>query len=483
MDSDALLLARIQFGFTISFHIIFPAITIGLASYLAVLEGLWLRTRATVYRDLYHFWTKIFAVNFGMGVVSGLVMAYQFGTNWSFFSDFAGSITGPLLAYEVLTAFFLEAGFLGVMLFGWSRVGPGLHFFHGDGGAGHAGVGNLDPGVQQLDADASRLRDRQRPGRAHGLAGGDLQSVLPYRLAHMGIAAFLATALMVGASGAWHLLRGDRSPAVKKMFTMAMGMLLLVAPLQAVVGDFHGLNTLKHQPAKVAAMEGHWENEPGAGVPLTLFGLPDMEKEETRHALNIPRLGSLILTHSWDGQFPGLKSYPAADRPNVPVVFWSFRIMVGLGLLMIALAIWALWTRWRGRLYESRALQRFALWMGPSGLIAMLAGWYVTEVGRQPWVVYGVMRTADAATPHGLGELTLTLALFVVVYLLVFGAGVSYMLRLIRMGPTPAPATPHCPADPANRASRRAPVRRLHRRRPAAANLAFRSLRWASTSH
>ena len=179
MDSDALLLARIQFGFTISFHIIFPAITIGLASYLAVLEGLWLRTRATVYRDLYHFWTKIFAVNFGMGVVSGLVMAYQFGTNWSFFSDFAGSITGPLLAYEVLTAFFLEAGFLGVMLFGWSRVGPGLHFFHGDGGAGHAGVGHLDPGVQQLDADAGRLRDRQRPGRAHGLAGGDLQSVLP----------------------------------------------------------------------------------------------------------------------------------------------------------------------------------------------------------------------------------------------------------------------------------------------------------------
>ena len=344
MDSDALLLARIQFGFTISFHIIFPAITIGLASYLAVLEGLWLRTRATVYRDLYHFWTKIFAVNFGMGVVSGLVMAYQFGTNWSFFSDFAGSITGPLLAYEVLTAFFLEAGFLGVMLFGWSRVGPGLHFFHGDGGAGHAGVGHLDPGVQQLDADAGRLRDRQRPGRAHGLAGGDLQSVLPYRLAHMGIAAFLATALMVGASGAWHLLRGDRSPAVKKMFAMAMGMLLLVAPLQAVVGDVHGLNTLKHQPAKVAAMEGHWENEPGAGVPLTLFGLPDMDKEETRYALNIPRLGSLILTHSWDGQFPGLKSYPAADRPNVPVVFWSFRVMVGLGLLMIALAIWALWT-------------------------------------------------------------------------------------------------------------------------------------------
>ena len=280
MDSDALLLARIQFGFTISFHIIFPAITIGLASYLAVLEGLWLRTRATVYRDLYHFWTKIFAVNFGMGVVSGLVMAYQFGTNWSFFSDFAGSITGPLLAYEVLTAFFLEAGFLGVMLFGWSRVGPGLHF-----STVMVALGTLVSATWILASNSWM----QTPAGYEIVNGQvvptDWLAVIfnpsfPYRLAHMGIAAFLATALMVGASGAWHLLRGDRSPAVKKMFTMAMGMLLLVAPLQAVVGDFHGLNTLKHQPAKVAAMEGHWENEPGAGVPLTLFGLPDMERRK-----------------------------------------------------------------------------------------------------------------------------------------------------------------------------------------------------------
>lgn len=444
MDSDALLLARIQFGFTISFHIIFPAITIGLASYLAVLEGCWLRTRNTVYRDLYHFWTKIFAVNFGMGVVSGLVMAYQFGTNWSFFSDFAGSVTGPLLAYEVLTAFFLEAGFLGVMLFGWSRVGPGLHFFS----TIMVALGTLVSATWILASNSWM----QTPAGYEILDGRvvptDWLAVIfnpsfPYRLAHMGIAAFLATALMVGASGAWHLLRGDRSPAVKKMFAMAMAMLAISAPLQAVVGDFHGLNTLKHQPAKIAAIEGHWENEPGAGVPLTLFGIPDMEREETRYALNVPRLGSLILTHSWDGQFPGLKSYPPEDRPNATVVFWSFRVMAGLGMLMILLAGWALWARWRGRLYRSRALQRFALWMGPSGLVAILAGWYVTEIGRQPWIVYGVMRTADAATRHGLGELTLTLALFVVVYLFVFGAGVSYMLRLIRMGPTPAPG--HAP--------------------------------------
>jgi len=463
MSSDALLLARIQFGFTISFHIIFPAITIGLASYLAVLEACWLRTRETVYRDLYHFWLRIFAVNFGMGVVSGLVMAYQFGTNWSYFSDFAGSVTGPLLAYEVLTAFFLEAGFLGVMLFGWSRVGPGLHFFS----TVMVALGTLISATWILASNSWM----QTPAGYEIIDGRvvptDWLAVIlnpsfPYRLAHMGIAAFLATALMVGASGAWHLLRGDRSPAVRKMFAMAMGMLVLVAPLQALVGDMHGLNTLQHQPAKIAAIEGHWQNEPGAGVPLTLFGIPDMEQETTRYALSVPRLGSLILTHSWDGQFPGLKSYPAQDRPNSTIVFWTFRIMVGLGLLMIALGLWAAWARWRRRLYDLRGLHRFALWMGPAGLVAILAGWYTTEIGRQPWIVYGVMRTADAATRHGVPELSVTLGIFVITYFLVFGAGALYILRLISVGPTPAPGhaplsggpgEPRSPARPLSAAS------------------------------
>lgn len=437
MESDALLLARIQFGFTISFHIIFPALTIGLASYLAVLEACWLRTRDVVYRDLYHFWTKVFALNFGMGVVSGLVMAYQFGTNWSFFSDFAGSVTGPLLTYEVLTAFFLEAGFLGVMLFGWTRVGPGLHFFS----TVMVAVGTLVSATWILASNSWM----QTPAGYEVIEGRvvpvDWLAVIfnpsfPYRLAHMGIAAFLATALVVGASAAWHLLRGNDNARVRKMFAMAMGMLLLVAPIQAIVGDRHGLNTLEHQPAKLAAIEGHWENEPGQGVPITIFGLPDMAREETRFALNIPRLGSLLLTHSWDGEVRGLKSFPPEDRPNSTVVFWTFRVMVGLGTLMILLGAWAAWARWRKCLYTSRRLQRFALWMGPSGLVAILAGWYTTEIGRQPWVVYGLMRTADAATPHGKLELSLTLALFVAVYLLVFGAGVMYMIRLIGQGPS-----------------------------------------------
>ncbi|SHG88301.1 cytochrome ubiquinol oxidase subunit I [Pollutimonas bauzanensis] len=459
MDVNALLLARIQFGFTISFHIIFPAITIGLASYLAVLEGCWLKTRNPVYRDLYHFWIKIFAVNFGMGVVSGLVMAYQFGTNWSYFSDFAGGVTGPLLAYEVLTAFFLEAGFLGVMLFGWTRVGPGLHFF----ATIMVALGTLVSATWILASNSWM----QTPAGYEIIAGRvvpvDWLAVIfnpsfPYRLAHMGVAAFLATALIVAAAAGWQLLRGNDNPAIRKMLSMAMWMILIVAPLQAVIGDFHGLNTLKHQPAKIAAIEGHWENRPaGEGVPLTLFGWPDMQEEKNHFAVEIPRLGSLILTHSWDGQFAGLKEFAKADRPNSTVVFWTFRVMVGLALLMIALALWAAWARWRERLYDSRGLLRFALYMGPSGLAAILAGWFTTEIGRQPWIVYNVMRTADAVTPHGALEVGVTLALFVIVYFVLFGAGIIYILRLMRKGPVPhegdappqgGPGERHTPSRP-----------------------------------
>ncbi|WP_101675151.1 cytochrome ubiquinol oxidase subunit I [Alloalcanivorax mobilis] len=448
-DTLALDLARIQFGFTISFHIIFPAITIGLASYLAVLEGLWLYSKNTVYRDLYHFWSKIFAVNFGMGVVSGLVMAYQFGTNWSFFSEFAGSVTGPLLAYEVLTAFFLEAGFLGVMLFGWNKVGPGLHFFS----TVTVAIGTLISTFWILASNSWMQTPQGYEIVNNQVIPVDWLAVIfnpsfPYRLLHMSVAAFLATALFVGASAAWHLLRGRDNPALRTMFSMAMWMMVVVAPVQAVIGDFHGLNTLEHQPAKLAAIEGHWGapddvagQTSAEGLPLILFGWPDMQRETTRFALEVPRLGSLILTHSWDGTIPGLKSFAKDERPNATIVFWSFRIMVGLGLLMILLGALSLWHRWRGRLYQSSWFLRFALAMGPAGLIAILAGWYTTEIGRQPWVVYGVMRTEDAVSPHGSGTLALSLALFVVIYLFVFGAGFAYMMRLVRKGPRPQEGT------------------------------------------
>ena len=435
-DPTALDLARVQFGFTISFHIVFPALTIGLASYLAVLEGAGLHTGRRVYHDLYQFWLKIFAVAFGMGVVSGLVMAYQFGTNWSNFSRFAGGVTGPLLAYEVLTAFFLEAGFLGVMLFGLNRVGPGLHFM----ATVMVAIGTLVSATWIL-ASNSWMHTPQ----GHEIIDGRVVPVdwlrvifnpsFPYRLAHMVTAAFLATALVVGASAAWHLLRGRDDEAVRKMFSMALWMVLATAPIQAVIGDLHGLNTLKHQPAKLAAIEGHWENQPGEPLPLILFGIPDMAAEETRYAVQLPRLGSLILTHSWDGQIPGLKEFPREDRPNSTIVFWTFRVMVGLGMLMIALGLAGLWLRRGDRVFVSRPFLRCALAMGPAGLVAILAGWFTTEIGRQPWVIYGVMRTADAVSAHSASQVGLTLAAFVVVYLAVFGAGTAYMLRLIREGP------------------------------------------------
>lgn len=462
---DAFHLARIQFAFTVSFHIIFPAITIGLASFLAVLEGMWLKTRNQSYRDLYHFWSKVFAVNFGMGVVSGLVMAYQFGTNWSGFSQFAGSITGPLLTYEVLTAFFLEAGFLGVMLFGWNRVGPGLHFF----ATCMVALGTIISTFWIL-ASNSWMQTPQGYIIQNGVVVPQdwlkivFNPSFPYRLFHMSVAAFLASAFFVGASGAWHLLRGNDNPAIRKMFSMALWMALIVAPIQAVIGDAHGLNTLEHQPAKIAAIEGHWENPPGEATPLILFGMPDMDEERTKYALEVPYLGSLILTHSLEKQVPALKSFPKEDRPNSLVIFWSFRVMVAMGLLMITLGVVSLWLRYKQRLYHSRPFLWFALLMGPSGLIAILAGWFTTEIGRQPWVVYGVQRTIDAVSAHGDFHMSVSLLAFILVYSSVFGVGYVYMMRLIKKGPETGegddvahggPGQHHTPARPLSAAQER----------------------------
>ena len=435
-DWDAFMLARIQFAFTVSFHIIFPSITIGLASYLAVLEGCYLKTRNPVYKQLYLFWSKIFAVNFGMGVVSGLVMAFQFGTNWSGFSEFAGSITGPLLTYEVITAFFLEAGFLGVMLFGWNKVGPRLHFF----ATCMVALGTFMSTFWIL-ASNSWMQTPQGYIIENGVVvPTDWLAVIfnpsfPYRLAHMAIAAFITSALLVVATGAWHALKGKRDAAVNKMLSMGLGLLLVLVPLQVLVGDMHGLNTLKYQPAKIAAVEGHFKNEGNEPTPLILFGIPDMEAEETKYKVEIPALGSLILTHSLDKQVPALTEFAKEDRPNSTIVFWSFRIMAGLGMLMLLLALWGNWLR-RGQRWGNKPLfLRFAVLMGPSGLVAVLAGWFTTEVGRQPWVVYGVQRTADAVSGHGVLPMTISLAVFIVIYCSVFGVGTYYLLHMLKKGP------------------------------------------------
>ncbi|MCC7047277.1 MAG: cytochrome ubiquinol oxidase subunit I [Alphaproteobacteria bacterium] len=440
---EAAELARIQFAFTVSFHILFPAFTIGLASYLAVLEGLYLWTGRAEFRRLFRFWAAIFAVTFGMGVVSGVVMSYQFGTNWSRFADATGDILGPLLGYEVLTAFFREAGVLGVMLFGWDRVGRGLHFF----ATCMVALGTLISSFWILAANSWMHTPAGYAMRAGRFVPADWFAVIfnpsfPYRLAHMVLAAYLTTAFVVGATGASHLLRDPYNQPARVMFSMAMWMAALVAPIQLVAGDLHGLNTLEHQPAKIAAMEGHWNTE--RGMPLYLFGWPDMAREETRWVLAIPHAGALILTHDWNGEVKGLKDWPADQRPHSTTLFWSFRVMVGLGTLMILVGLVSLWLRRRRELYHARWFLRGCVAMGPAGFVALIAGWVTTEMGRQPWLVYGQMRTLDGLSPVLPGNVALSLALFVAVYCAVFGAGVFYLLRLMAAGPdhVAPPATP-----------------------------------------
>ncbi len=435
MEFDPVLLSRIQFAFVMSFHILFPAFTIGLASYIAVLEGCWLFSGNDVYVRLSRFWTRIFAVSFGMGVVSGIVMSYQFGTNWSRFSDMAGNIIGPLMAYEVLMAFFLEATFLGILLFGRSRVPPKLFFV----AAVMVALGTLASAFWILSANSW-----MHTPSGHEIRDGIFYPVdwwrivfnpsFPYRFVHMVTACYLTTAFVVIGVSAWQLRRGRADATSRKAMSMGLWLVLLLAPAQAVIGDLHGLNTLAHQPAKIAAIEGNWETQ--RGMPLLLFAIPDPEQERNRAEIALPRWGSLILTHEWDGEVKGLKEWAPADRPPVAIPFFGFRLMVGLGFLMIAVAVVGVLLRLTGRLYTTGWFLRICTACLPIGFVAVLAGWFVTEVGRQPWVVYGLMRTADAATPVlGWHSVLFSLALFVIVYVVIFGAGIYYMVRLVQRGP------------------------------------------------
>ncbi len=447
---DAVLLARIQFAFTVSFHFIFPAFSIGLASFLAVLNGLWLWKKNPVYFELFNYWKKIFAVAFGMGVVSGIVMSYQFGTNWSVFSDKAGPVIGPLMAYEVLTAFFLEAGFLGVMLFGLAKVGPRLHFL----ATLMVAIGTLISATWIIAVNSWMQTPQGHTIAANGqFIPVDWWAIVftpsfPYRLVHTVMAAYLTTAFFVGAVGALHLLRNKAEPSARTMFSMAMWMATLVAPLQIVAGDLHGLNTLHYQPAKIAAMEGHFDSH--AGAPLILFGLPDDAAEVTRYQIAIPKLGSLILTHETNGVVKGLKEFPKDTRPPAAIIFWSFRVMVGIGFAMLAIGLWSLIRRLRrDGLYQDTLLHRFALLMAPSGFIAVIAGWITTEVGRQPFTVYSLLRTAQSVAPIDAAAVASSLIAFIVVYFVVFGAGVYYILRLCNKAPVSGDDIAHSPSHSA----------------------------------
>ncbi|SFF19378.1 cytochrome bd-I ubiquinol oxidase subunit 1 apoprotein [Sulfitobacter brevis] len=432
-DISAIDLARFQFAFTISAHIIFPAFSIGLASFLAVLNGLWLWTRDDIYLRLFDYWKTIFAVVFAMGVVSGVVMSYQFGTNWSVFSDKVGPILGPLLGYEVLSAFFLEAGFLGIMLFGRERVGDRLHL----AATAIVAIGTLLSAFWILSANSWMHTPQGYSVNDVGqFAPEDWWAIVfnpsfPYRLVHMVLAAYLTTAFVVGAVGAWHLLRSPESRDAAIMFSMAMWMALIVAPIQIFAGDSHGLNTLEYQPAKIAAMEGHYESYPDGRAPFILFGLPDDATGETRYAVEIPLLGSLILTHDLTTPLLGLDAFPEDARPPAAVIFWTFRIMVAIGFAMLGIGLWSAWARWKGRLYDAPWLHRAAVVMGPSGFLAVLCGWITTEVGRQPYTVYGLLRTDESAAPLQADAVGASLMAFIVVYFLVFGSGTIYVLNLM----------------------------------------------------
>jgi cytochrome bd ubiquinol oxidase subunit I len=440
---DAIVLARAQFAFTMSFHIIFPSFSIGLASYLAVLEALWLWTGRQVFINLFNYWLKIFAVAFGMGVVSGIVMSYQFGTNWSAFADKTGPIIGPMMAYEVLTAFFLEAGFLGVMLFGLKRVGHRLHFL----ATLMVAIGTLISTFWILSANSWMQTPAGYAINPEGqFVAVDWLEVIfnpsfPYRLVHMVLAAYLTTALVVSAVGARHLLRDRHLAGSRMMFSMAMWMVTLVAPIQILAGDQHGLNTLKHQPVKVMAMEGHYQSHPN-GAPLILFGLPDQTEGKVKYAIEIPKMSSLILKHSLNAPLAGLDSVPRKDWPPVPITFWSFRVMVGLGCLIMGLGLFSLWLRWRGELYQSRLFHGIAMAMGPAGFIAVLAGWITTETGRQPFTVFGLLRTVESASPLAAPAVASSLIAFVVAYFVLFIAGVIYILRLMALPPHPSEQGP-----------------------------------------
>lgn len=438
VTESALQAARTQFALTISFHIVLAAFTIGLANFLMVLEALWLWSCKKIYMNVYCYWLKVFALNVAVGTASGLVLEYQFGLNWSRLSTQAGEILGPLMFYEVLAAFFLEAGFLGIMLFGLKKVGPRLHFF----ATCAVAVGSLISAFWILSANSwMHTPDGYSIGSDGRFLAEDWWLIIfnpsfPFRLLHMTLAALLGTAAFIAGMSAWQLLRTRENPRVQLTYSMALWLILLLTPLQILVGDLHGENSLKYQPQKVAAIEGSWTRPAGgAGEPLRLFAIPDMEERRNHWEVAIPHVASLYLRHDLSGTIAALDEFPAEDIPPVPIVFFAFRFMVGLGVLLMAQGLIGLILRRRKRLYTARWMLRGSVMMAPAGFLAMLSGWIVTEVGRQPFTVYGLLRTADSLSTVSRQQVvgaTWTILFF---YLVIFGVGLWVLLRLLRAPP------------------------------------------------
>lgn len=430
-----LMAARTQFAVTISFHIVLAAFSIGMANFLLVLEALWLWRREQVYLDIFQYWLKIFALNVAIGTASGLMLEFQFGLNWARLSTQAGEILGPLMFYEVMAAFFLEAGFLGIMLFGMKKVGPRLHFF----ATCAVAIGSIISAFWILSANSWMHTPRGFGVGADGrFVAQDWWSIIfnpsfPYRFAHMMLATFLATALLIAGASAWQLLRDSSNRHARVQLSMALWTVAVLAPIQIVAGDLHGENTLLFQPQKVAAMEGAWTRPaPGSGEPLRLFALPDMAEQRNHFELAIPRVASLYLRHDLSGTIRPLTEFKPQDIPPVAIVFWAFRVMVGLGLLMLVLGITSLVLRYRQRLYVARWMHRCCFLMAPTGFMALISGWVVTEVGRQPFTIYGLLRTADSASPLSSEEIIGSTFMILLFYLVVFGIGFGVLLRILR---------------------------------------------------
>jgi len=443
MEFDALFLSRLQFAFVIAFHILFPAFTIGLAAFLAVCEGLWLKTGKDVYKRLYLHWVKIFALAFAMGVVSGVVMSYQFGTNWAKFADMTGDVLGPLLGYEVLTAFFLEATFLGVMLFGWKKVGRKLHF----ASTCAVAVGTSISAFWILSANSWMQTPQgfalDENGRFYATNWMEVifNPSFPPRYVHMMLAAFITTAAVILAAGAWQTLRKHDQKPTRLQMRMAVGTLMVLMPLQIWAGHWSGEVAHHYQPAKIAAMEGWWETK--SGQDTILFAIPNEDSRSNKYELAIPGLGNKVMGLPDDEVIQGLNDF-GEDYPPVFIVFWSFRIMVGAGLALLGLGIWGCFKWWRKTIDKPGLFHWLAVPSGTLGFIAVITGWVVAEVGRQPFTVYGHLRTADSLSPVTAGEVATSLIVFMTVYAIIFTAGVVYMVRIATSGfnddPTDSPS-------------------------------------------
>ena len=440
---DPLTLARMQFGANITFHILFPTISIALAWVLLFFRWRWLKTHDAPWLAAYRFWTKVFALTFALGVVSGITMSFQFGTNWPGYMERVGNIAGPLLGFEVLTAFFLEAGFLGVMLFGHGKVSERVHLMS---------TVLVAFGTTLSAFWILALNSWMQTPAGHEIVNGSFHvrswlavifnPSFPYRFAHMLLASALTCAFLLAGLSAWQLLKGAAQSAAPRVLRVGLTLAALAIPLQIFVGDLHGLNTLHHQPQKIAAMEGVWHTERGA--PLLLFAVPDGEQRRNHFEIAIPKLASLILTHDPNGEIKGLNEFPNA-HPPVPMVFWAFRVMVGMGLLMLATSWGALWL-YRRAGWQAPRLPRPLLWllagMTFSGWLATVAGWWVTEIGRQPFIVYGLIRTADVASATAAPLIAISLAMYLLLYgllIVAYVAVLKYMAGKPDDSPDPQP--------------------------------------------